>query len=740
MVDQYRPRNYAIVHLTDLHFPAGMYEPPWADALLRAFQHLADDRRIEIVALAVTGDLVNSPDADMFKLVRSFLKRAADSLRLLNDRGVDWDRVWMIDGNHDYRSWGLFKSNWLGIQEGGHLRRFDRYPAEDGGGPILAFGLNSSDRGSAARGRVALQDLRKIQYGAREAVGAFKYRVALVHHHLLPLPDRPVEFDQGAEKIRRKLYDESTKLLTNAGLVTNILLESSIDLVLHGHEHKQFAASVKYHDREWAGHIMAVVGGPAATAGFQVVTFAPSGDVELVRYERDETDYRVATKFFLWRYEDWKRVKWERLRRADGYYRKAVRRSDLSEIGDYRQLSDVSDIFGGENTDIEKIVIKGSTDDPKSGGVAIERVRDKTKAADVPSADLPPRGREVEYTLPLDPPAKRSAPHPGYVVSRTSGDNFVLTREEMTMRRPDGPNREFIRFHYPYPVEQLTVTHDFPVRYAPQQIEARARLREVPNTPEDVAETLRMRRHIFYDADKGQIWLSLDWVMPNHEYEFAWDLPSEAEVDAKNYDRATIGGHYLASSLALSPETANKAAEILVVLRQHCLEHIQKHARIDDQYMNSVFRPELDELSLWAFDQNLGQIRVVAATYHRESRFWRARLPWAAGVRGRSMRRGAVEYYRKRHTKTHANYYHALDGCSEETHLLCVPIFLPPDWNGGGAERAPIGVCKMVAALASTRDASLLHHLQDVTLRNRIAELIFFEIGGLIKEIVPLRA
>jgi hypothetical protein len=143
--------------------------------------------------------------------------------------------------------------------------------------------LNSSDRGSAARGRVALQDLRKFQYGAREAVGAFKYRVALVHHHLLPLPDRPVEFDQGAEKIRRKLYDESTKLLTNAGLVTNTLLESSIDLVLDGHEHKQFAASVKYHDREWAGHIVAVVGGPAATAGFQVVTFAPSGDVELVR-------------------------------------------------------------------------------------------------------------------------------------------------------------------------------------------------------------------------------------------------------------------------------------------------------------------------------------------------------------------------------------------------------------------------------------------------------------------------
>jgi len=543
MVDQHRPRSHAIVHLTDLHFPPGFSEPAWADALVLAFERLADDRRIEIIALAVTGDLVNSPDAETFELVQSFLEKAAHGLRLLEGDGVDWRRIWTIDGNHDYRLWGLFKSNWLGIEEGEHLCRFDRYPAKDGAGPILAFGLNSSDQGRAARGRVALRDLRKVQDGARKAGAAFKYRVALVHHHLLPLPDRPVEFDQGAEKIARKLYDESTKLLSNAGLVTNILLESSIDLVLHGHEHKQFAASVKYHDREWAGHIMAVVGGPAAESGFQVVTFAPGGDVELVRYGRDETDYRVATRFFLWRYEDWKRVRWERLRRVEGYYRKAVRRSYISETADYRQLSDVTDIFGGENDDIEKIVITSSTDAPNSGGVAIERVRDKTKAADVPSADLPPRGREVEYTLPLNPPAKRSAPHPGLEVSRTSGDNFVLTREEMTMRRPEGPNREYIRFHYRYPVEQLTFTVDLPVRYAPQQIEVRVRLRGVPATPEDTAETLRMRRNIFYDPDKGQIWLSLDWVTPDHEYEVAWDLPSEVEVDAKDYDRATIGGH-----------------------------------------------------------------------------------------------------------------------------------------------------------------------------------------------------
>jgi hypothetical protein len=46
----------------------------------------------------------------------------------------------------------------------------------------------------------------------------------------------------------------------------------------------------------------------------------------------------------------------------------------------------------------------------------------------------------------------------------------------------------------------------------------------------------------------------------------------------------------------------------------------------------------------------------------------------------------------------------------------------------------------MVAVLASTSDSSLLHHLQNVALREQVAELIFFEISDLIKKIVPLGA
>jgi hypothetical protein len=100
------------------------------------------------------------------------------------------------------------------------------------------------------------------------------------------------------------------------------------------------------------------------------------------------------------------------------------------------------------------------------------------------------------------------------------------------------------------------------------------------------------------------------------------------------------------------------------------------------------------------------------------------------------MRRHAVEYYRKRTASTHSNYYHRLENCGEETRLLCVPVFLPPDSDGKDSG----GACRMVAVLASTSDSSLLHHLQNVALREQVAELIFFEISDLIKKIVPLGA
>src|ERR1700680_3166839 len=82
MNDRVRPLGHAIIHLTDLHFPSGPTEPAWADAVVKAFQRLSGNDRIQIMGLAGNGDLVDSPQAEIFGIVRSFLVRAALCLKL----------------------------------------------------------------------------------------------------------------------------------------------------------------------------------------------------------------------------------------------------------------------------------------------------------------------------------------------------------------------------------------------------------------------------------------------------------------------------------------------------------------------------------------------------------------------------------------------------------------------------------------------------------------------------------
>jgi hypothetical protein len=266
-------RDVAIIHLTDLHFCPGLTRPAWETQILRAFEKLVSANNIEVFGVAVTGDLVDQPGPEAFRAVKEFLVESAERLGIKREGNIDWGRIWLVDGNHDYRWYGMLARKYSrGIEEGGLLKRLEE-PYADEEGRFLVFGINSGRQGKVARGNIEIEALRKLQDGYRRSQKVrvtkdFHYRVALVHHHLLPLPDRPQEFIGGlGDKISSATYDEAFKLLKNAGLATDILLEASVDLVLHGHEHKEFAASVKYHDRHSAGHVMAVVGGPAAPKG-----------------------------------------------------------------------------------------------------------------------------------------------------------------------------------------------------------------------------------------------------------------------------------------------------------------------------------------------------------------------------------------------------------------------------------------------------------------------------------------
>ena len=302
--------------------------------------------------------------------------------------------------------------------------------------------------------------------------------IALVHHHILPLPARPTEWDSGlAAKVERAIFDEGFKLCENAGLLTDFMLRARIHLVLHGHQHQTFAANVRHLDHAAApGHLLAVVGGPAARDGFEVVRFETLGDVALDRYAIGAGATFILTGSYpLWTYEEWKRAEWEKERRRLGWYRRSDYRSRLDSTGDLTSSRGVAGIYGGDATPIREVPIRIEVDNKDVAIAALTEVRDKLKDTAYPRSGLPAPSHKVEFTVQLDPPATVDKPHPGFYYKRLSKNAFALTAEEaglvQTKQHQNAavPAEQIQYGNSPCPIQRFTVFLQFPSGYVPQQ-------------------------------------------------------------------------------------------------------------------------------------------------------------------------------------------------------------------------------------------------------------------------------
>ncbi|HEU0157485.1 MAG TPA: metallophosphoesterase [Stellaceae bacterium] len=715
----------AIVHLTDIHFPVGGARPGWVSRLLRSLSELPDREQCAVRALAITGDLVDSPDPAAFAAVKDFLGEAATAVGLAIDEKVAWDRVWIVDGNHDYRPGGIFPwKKAVGGIVGGGLPRLGVFNDPDH--EFLASGLDSGRQGALARGGVALEDLEELERAATAHGAQHRHRIAMVHHHLMPIPDRPAEWDNTAERLKRIVFDEAGKLLSNAGLIADFLLQANFDLVLHGHQHKAFVASVRYHEHGELGKVMAVVGGPAARDGYQLLRFTRRGGAELTRFVLETVDYVRQHTFTLWGYEERQRLIWDRSRRQTGYYRRLEYHTRLTRSGDADQSTNITDIYGGSQGEINQIPMRFRAD-PNAALISITRVYDKENATETPKADLPRPSSDIDFSVKLRPTATLQAPHSGLRLSRLTANGFALTREELQLRQPQGPWREYLDLGRLYPAEQLRFS---PAGFAPNRVEVVALARGV----EDSAETLRAAAGLIFDRENGEILLDLDWVLPEHRYRIFWELPSVADT-FQGSETAEAAKIYM-KLLRMLPSSGEFATvePTLAQLRDVCVAEIVNQS--SDRFAASIYADDLIDLSLWLYDEDSRAIRACAGTYASNSPFRTASLVWGAGIRGRVMKRGIPDL--RRAVDRAGTVYRQLADCPEETHLFCVPLPLPPELAIQlEMQQPPITVpdCRLVACLASTAKLSRLRFLDRQAVADNLSSRILFEIADLLRAV-----
>ena len=311
------PGPYRIAHLSDIHFGSTFDSSLWK--YLKAVL-----KRVNPKMIAVTGDVVDHGGLFMLLLARNELddlaKETNASLRVIpgnHDVGL-WGNIggWPISTHFGiafagiptgtpnrlglqavlrclppftrYRSWPwvrrlpfriaatlllfvLRATLWLFAPGVGHLpiivARSAGDPDCDPDEPFLAY-INSNDAKFLATGNVDVTRLGDLQAHvaqmSQRMASALVPRIALMHHHALPIP---------YSNVREGLTSfEPFLVLRNAGTLLKELTRNDFDIVLHGHKHYSSFMRLGYTNRQDVEGELAVI-----AAGSAGVTFAEAG-------------------------------------------------------------------------------------------------------------------------------------------------------------------------------------------------------------------------------------------------------------------------------------------------------------------------------------------------------------------------------------------------------------------------------------------------------------------------------
>lgn len=177
-----------IAHLSDLHFGMPEYIKELGDNVLKKIKEI----RPELIV--ITGDITNCGYLEDYERAKEFI----DSL--------EGERKLIVPGNHDARNAGylLFEEFFK-----------TRYPVMKIGN-LKIVGVDSSepDLDDGHIGRSTYNFVRKELEG-------FLLKMAILHHHLVPVPDT------GRER----------NIPVDAGDFLKLLSELNVNLVLWGHKH-----------------------------------------------------------------------------------------------------------------------------------------------------------------------------------------------------------------------------------------------------------------------------------------------------------------------------------------------------------------------------------------------------------------------------------------------------------------------------------------------------------------------
>ena len=660
-----------IVQISDLHF--GAHNRHLATALRSRLHREQPD------VIVATGDVANTPDADLFEQARQFFASLA-SCCPPNPHDAHAPQIIIVPGNHDRLARGWWFSRKRKFFEAAFPSRPSHYyfASEH----VWIYGLDSTHPKALGTGRVTLDSLEQF-YREHQRLKTLDprfdeevFKIVLVHHHPLP-----VNADRN--------WRERALMMVDAGPFLGAMMDCRIDLILHGHEHLQGVARFRSSlggggEQELVvislGATLLTVDAPnrnwfnvvdiESTSRVASVTSYPSVP-SFLDFEDTGSSYFILSKDLA------RQKRFETQVRDTGYlYREVASIADINADGDCFRVVEYEDL-GVFRSGIERAT-EHKVDLPRTSG-QIQLVRATAAAggrfpglAYVPGplqdTSHTQRG-SVHYNRPLPIGETLS-----YRVSWWALNSFALDTMQFDDKYTDASNVEFVHMPVCDPIRELTVVVKFPdgrepverpqirvTRLDPTEPNSRLWKRQVSIEQElESADALRYIESLRTAA------LRVSTPLKDHSYGIEWRVRGATREE----DQAAVT---IQDRVVQALKARLGRGSFLQVL-----EEISRLTR--DELLPGWNRPT--EHSLMVFDREAKQLVVAAALRLDQAgateldQFLGLVFQYGVGIAGRVFKDNRCRLYQHKIVKggTAPSYYQRIAGQEPEAVLLAFPL------------------------------------------------------------------
>ncbi|HEY4987531.1 MAG TPA: metallophosphoesterase [Bradyrhizobium sp.] len=564
------------------------------------------------------------------------------------------------------------------------------------------------------------------------ADGGILLRIAVLHHHPLPIAVRDKSLDDQVSEARLEPF----LILKNGGDLIHELQRQRFDLILHGHKHRpQFARVELRADDPERYPILVLAGGSTAKADearsdntLRDIGTAPNGQLTVRTFEqgdlKEDRDYREPMEVLKQR-----------------AFARAVERTKISAkewfsevaidgVGHLRSLDQTSELRVRRRDmtlpGIVSHVVLPSHDTRLD--IHVERGNDKVSLCSRDDSgtcyglDDPHRPQECFYWLNFEDPLKSGSPPLTFAIREAAANSIAMSQWEIDERshhkgaagNPDFGYEE-VGSRISYPVEKLIVrlefpaelvgitpkvrcrrhpaTPNFPLRYLPEQR---------PSGPEpklltDGELAKEETRRLTYSAENSTWVLEVDHPIPGYTYSLQWRVP-DPRAHSKVADRTIVYRQLLARILSGScPDE---------VIRE-CQLHFEELARnLMERFHSGIDSHERQTAFLMLYDSEDLCLRPALRYSNGTIPAGSYQVPLGGGVAGAAfLQRKIIAWKNDPNSKSLIKP--ASSGALNSHWVLALPVFHEggPDGSGDELDTQP-GAVIGVVTLGSNNAAS----------------------------------